>query len=207
MCPACHKKFEDQKLAGCISEVSSKVSWKNCSIKVDDVALNKQRKWKSISHALNYGSSWRKGTGRSQEIIALVKWVLEFNQQISCRKNYSELPPAIFFRIFKLDLKLQPFKIFRRHDLTPIDFSRKLKFFQWLLEQYNYFLTKLLIGDEGVFWIDRKVNTQNSGRNAPQKHPSIFRFNNSYGRAKSYLSGLCCVEIVWFWNKFSYGKL
>ena len=144
------------------------------------------------SHNMNYGRSGRKRTGRSQENIAKVKEVLENNHEVSCRRNHSELPPATFFRIYKFDLKFHPYKIFRRHELTPADFSRRLKFCQWLLEQDEHFLTNLVIGDEAAFCLDGKVNTQNIRRYAPQKHPPVFSFDKSYRRDKlSVWAGLC----------------
>ena len=51
-------------------------------------------------------------------------------QKVTCRRNGTGIPSAMFNRITRLDLRFHPYQMIRRHKLPPGDFQRRVDFCQ-----------------------------------------------------------------------------
>ena len=100
--------------------------------------------WKNVKKYTDYGTSLNRNsghsgrpkTGRSQENINRVHELLVGNPRgVSSRRNGLEISQSSFVKIVKYDLKWHPYKTRVRHQLKPIDFDRRIRFSEWLIEK------------------------------------------------------------------------
>lgn len=144
----------------------------------------------------NTGHSGRPRSGRSAANMEAVRQRLaDHPRTTSARRNGLGLPKSTFNRITKSDLRMHPYRIHVRHQLTPPDFGRRENFSRWLLERCaadEQFLRFLVVGDEAGFTLNGTVNTRNVIQYAPAGHPPPFNYDLNMSRAKvTVWLGLC----------------
>ena len=94
---------------------------------------------------------------------AVRQQLLEHPRDTSTRRNGIGLPSATFNRITRQDLHMHPYWIHMRHQLLEGGLARRLAFARWLIghrERDVNFIRNITVGDEAVFSMDGKVNTQ-----------------------------------------------
>ena len=83
-------------------------------------------------------------------------------------------------RITRQDLRLYPYQMIRRHELSPADYARRLAFCNWFLERPPRFLESLVIGDEACFCMNSSLNAHNILQYAPRgEKPVEFSFEKN----------------------------
>ena len=112
---------------------------------------------------VNKGRSGRQKMARCPENIEAVQEALDNPeagaQRINARRNGLGLSSATFNRITRLDLRLHPYQMIKRHQLLDSDYQRRINFSQWLLNQNRRFLENVIISDEAGFASNATVNT------------------------------------------------
>lgn len=140
------------------------------------------------SQNLNKGHSGHRRTGRSPQNIQAVQEALQQQQdgrRISSRRNGLGMAQSTFNRITRLDLRLHPYQMIRRHELFPGDPPRRIAFCNWLLARPPRFLEDFCIGDEAAFSLNCSLNTHNVRQYAPQgQKPIDFSFEKRDSRQK-----------------------
>ena len=139
-------------------------------------------------------NSGRLTTARTGENIEMVREALQDNARITSRRNGLNLSQSTFWRITRHGLNLYPYRMRRRHELMDRDFPRRVRFGEWLLNQFGdpNFRSKIVIGDEAVFTMNGSVNTHNVVEYAPRGEPPNFNYDVPSSRAKvTVWAGLC----------------
>ena len=126
----------------------------------DRAVHSKSTIWKNIrkyrregtSLNRNKGRSGRRRTARSNENIRAACELLQRDPHVSVRRNGLAISPSSFNNSVRLDIQWYPYIMQRRHELLDADLPRRLRFFQWLLDQQPRFFEHLLMGDEAAFF-------------------------------------------------------
>lgn len=156
--------------------------------------------WKNVrkyqengtSHNLNKGRSGRKRTSRSEENIENVRILLQENPNVSIRRNGLPLSRSTFNRIILHDLHWHPYKIHSRQHLMETDYARRREYAAWLLSKPVRFLDRVVIGDEAAFFMNGKVNSQNTRMYSEKGNPPEFNYEVPFCREKlSVWIGIC----------------
>jgi len=84
---------------------------------------------------------------------------------ISQPRNGLEIPSASFNEITRLYLNFYPYKMRIKHNLHQEDHARRLRYSEWLLQQFanENFIGKIVIGDEAAFAMNGRVSTSQFG--------------------------------------------
>jgi len=132
-----------------------------------------------------------KAAHNSPQNIARVRQALEENPNISAVRNGLEIPSASFNEITRLYLNFYPYKMRIKHNLHQEDHARRLRYSEWLLQQFanENFIGKIVIGDEAAFAMNGRVSTQNVWQYAPKGQTPDFRFNVPNSREKGHSLG------------------
>ena len=146
------------------------------------------------THNRNAFNCGRLRTARSEENAAMLRAALQENGRITSRRNGLNLSQSTFSRLTRFDLNLYPYRMRRRHQLKDTDLPRRIRFGEWLLNQFRdpNFLNKIVIGDEAIFTMNGSVNTHNIIEYAPRGEPPNFTYDIPSSREKvTVWAGLC----------------
>ena len=123
---------------------------------------------------INKARSGRRITTRTWENTEIVQQALEKNQGwISARRNELAISTSLFCWIIKTDLRWNPCKMIRHHNLKYGNCERCSHFRQWFLQQCNNrrFLANFAIDDEARF----ALNNHNVQIYEPANQPQNFQ--------------------------------
>jgi hypothetical protein len=130
-------------------------------------------------------NSGRHRDERSDENVLRVyeSWMDDPQKSIRARaRELQDVTRSTIQRILRLDLKLYPYLITRRHGLEPRDYPIRVQFADWFLAQHNTdtdFVNNIWWTDESHIHLNGYVNTHNAihwGSQRPTAVVPIRRF-------------------------------
>ena len=142
-----------------------------------------------------------KKTVRTPEMIASVKRSLERSATRkpgepgpSARRNPQNLKKSSFNNITKLDLKLQPYKVLRLHQVTEHQTSARLKMGRLLSRKTLAWYQNLAVSDEAWFSLSGHVfNRQNNVCYSPSGSGTPEQWRSEAAQSSLKVMVFCCL--------------
>ncbi|EFA13024.1 hypothetical protein TcasGA2_TC011490 [Tribolium castaneum] len=113
-------------------------------------------------------------TERTEEVIYATQEILEQDPTTSIRRlsQQVELSVGTCHKLVRKDLHMYPYRVQSVQELQLVDFSRRLQYCQWFLNNIannNEVLEKIFFTDEAWFHLSGYTNSQNM-RNCATEH-------------------------------------
>ena len=142
------------------------------------------KKFRETGHTSNRLGQGRKRTVRTKRMVKNTREKLRTNPRRSATKLAAEagISQTSMRRILKEDLKTFPYKMQKRHELTPTHERMRVERCRHLLNlMKDGMLPNLVFSDKKKFDVEQCVNHQNDGvwdRNAPVEDRRVSRHQN-----------------------------
>ena len=122
----------------------------------------------------------KKKTKRTQEAIQEVKDFIEENPRCSLRKAEQQISPSktTLWRILRYDLNFKFYHYKMVQSLSDVHKEQRKKYCEWLLEQPNNFVDRVVWTDEKFFCLNQKPHRKNDGTWCDENPRKICETNN-----------------------------